>query len=119
MLRALIAIFFVIALPLHAESGVDGCAKEVKQLDAQIQKLIKERDMHGQKAQEYQHKGDSWQYETGNIQTGYENWEKANQERSKMLEIQNQIDALEKRKQRIFQFYPQLQYPNLYTPPNE
>lgn len=96
----------------HTESSVEGCAKEIKQIDAQIQKLIKERDLHNQKAKEYQTKGDNWQYETHDIQTAYTNWAKADAERRQMLEIQNQIDVLEARKQWIYQFYPQLQYQN-------
>lgn len=102
---------WLMVAPIVLDSGTEGCRKEIQQIDVQIQKLIKERDAHGKKAQEYQQKGDNWKYESHDILDAYQDWTKADQEREQMLEIQNQIDDLQARKEWILQFYPQLRTP--------
>jgi len=98
-------------LLIALDPGTEGCRKEIQQIDAQIQKLIKQRDAHGQKAAEYQKKGDNWKFESHDVLDAYQEWVKADAEREQMLEIQNQIDVLQARKEWILQFYPQLRTP--------
>ena len=85
--------------------------KELQQIDAQIEKLAKERDVHALAAEKYQQKGDKWQYETDYIQDAYANWTKADDERRQMMDIQLQIDALQAKKRQILQFHPELESP--------
>jgi len=98
-------------LPLFAGMNADACQKEILGIDKQIEKLEKEKQQHILKAREYQKQGDQWEYNTGRIQDGHEAWGKANDERAKAISLQRQIDLLLLRKERIFQFYPQLQKP--------
>jgi hypothetical protein len=87
------------------------CGKEIELIDQQVQKLEKEKKVHQDLARQYQQAGDNWNYNSGNIQDGYTNWGKANQERRQAIDIQQQIDLLLQRKGRIIQFYPELYQP--------
>jgi len=77
-------------------------------MNKQIEKLQKEKQQHLDLAKQYQAKGDQWQYNTGRIQDAYDWWGKANAERRKAIDIQTQIDLMNERKGRIYQFYPEL-----------
>ena len=106
MILALITFFLAVA-PADFNDK-QACAKEVQQINVEIQKLSVERDQHAKRAQEYQSQGDRWQYYSNNIQDAYDAWAKADQERAQMIEIQTQIDAYQQRKDLIFQLYPDL-----------
>jgi len=105
-----IFLFLVICTGLYGSTESDACKQEIVQIDKQIEKLRKEKDQHIELAKKYQAKGDRWQYDTGRIQEAQEDWGKANDERSKAIELQLQIDKLYEKKNWIYQFYPQLQY---------
>lgn len=106
MILSLITLFLSIA-PADFNDK-DACAREVQQINTEMQKLSVERDQHAKKAQEYQSQGDRWQYYSNNVQDAYDAWAKADQERSQMIEIQSQIDAYQQRRDLIYQFYPDL-----------
>ena len=109
-------IFWLLAFILFAaakqpETPGEACSKEIQQIDQQILKLEQQKQYHQERARYYQKQGDSWQYNTGNIQDGYLAWGRANDERRKAIDIQHQIDLLNQRKQLIMQFYPELWQP--------
>jgi hypothetical protein len=87
------------------------CAKEIQLIDQEVQKLEQQKQKHQDLARQYQQKGDQWRYYSGNIQDAYVNWGKANEERQKAIDIQQQIDSLLLRRQTIMQFYPELWQP--------
>lgn len=87
------------------------CEKEIQLIDQEVQKLEKQKQKHQELTREYQQKGDQWRYSSGNIQDAYANWGKASEERQKAIDIQQQIDLLLQRRQRIMQFYPELWQP--------
>ncbi len=105
---ALILFCVVAAAP---DPLLEAKKKEIEQIDKEIEALKLQRDAYFKAASEYQKEGDRWQYSTGDIQTAYDNWGKADQARSKGFEMQDKIDALGRDKSRIYQYYPQLQYP--------
>ncbi len=78
--------------------------KEIKQIDAQIKKLEIEKARHAELSAQYQKEGDRWQYTTGNIQDAYALWAKADEERKQVAKIQIEIDALESKKNLLYQF---------------
>ncbi len=94
-----------------ASAESEACGKEIQSIDAQVQKLEKEKKVHQDLARQYQKQGDEWQYNSGNIQDGYTAWGKANEERRKAIDLQQQVNLLVQRKQRIIQFYPELWEP--------
>lgn len=96
---------------IAASAESEACGKEIQLIDREVQKLEKQKQVHQDQARKYQKLGDEWQYSTGNIQDAYGNWARADQERRKAIEIQQQIDLLLQRKQRIIQFYPELYQP--------
>lgn len=106
-------IFALIFLPLVADPTEDGCRAEIQKIDAQIKKLQIQKEKHVILARKYQQQGDDWQYNTGRIDDAHAAWGKADDERSQIIQIQGQIDLLFEKKQRIYQYYPQLQYPPL------
>jgi hypothetical protein len=93
------------------ESESEACGKEIQLIDQQVEKLEKQKKQHQDLARQYQEKGDNWRYSSGNAQEAYLNWGKADQERRKAIDIQQQIDLLLQRKKRIIQFYPELWQP--------
>ncbi len=93
------------------ETESEECGKEIQLIDQQVAKLEKQKKQHQDLARQYQEKGDNWRYSSGNAQDAYLNWGKADQERRKAIEIQQQIDLLLQRKTRIMQFYPELWQP--------
>ena len=103
-------VFVLIFSSLRADADADACMMEIKKIDAQILKLHDEKQKYIDLAQKYQAEGDRWQYTTGRVQDAYENWGKADDARAKAIALQLQIDYLYERKNRIYQFYPQLQY---------
>ncbi len=101
-------MFIVLFLAAAVAAPMSDEEKELKQIDAKIEKLAKQRDQHALQAEKYQKQGDDWQYETNYIQDAYANWAKADAERRQMMEIQEQIEALQEQKQQILQFHPEL-----------
>jgi hypothetical protein len=89
----------------------EACGKEIQLIDKQVQKLEQQKQVHQDEARKYQKLGDNWQYSTGNIQDGYANWNRADQERRKAIDLQHQVDLLLQRRSRIIQFYPELYQP--------
>lgn len=89
----------------------EACGKEIELIDKQVEKLEKQKKQHQDLARQYQEKGDNWRYSSGNPQDAYLNWGKADQERRKAIDLQQQIDLLLQRKKRIMQFYPELWQP--------
>jgi hypothetical protein len=69
-----------------------------------------QKQKHVDLAQKYQSEGDRWQYNTGRISDAHAAWAKADDERAQAIALQLQIDHLLERKERIYQFYPQLEY---------
>lgn len=106
-------VFVLIFSSLQADTDADACAREIKQIDVQIQKLHDQKQKHIDLAQQYQAEGDRWQYNTGRIDDAHAAWDKADDQRAQAIELQRQIDLLYEKKARIYQFYPQLQYNNL------
>ena len=104
-------MFIVLFLAAAVAAPMSEEEKELQQIDAKIEKLSKERDQHALQAEKYQKQGDDWQYETNYIQDAYANWAKADAERRQMMEIQEQIEALQDQKQQILQFHPELGSP--------
>ncbi len=102
-------VFFMLVSALYADRASEACKKEIKTIDAQIQKLQAEKQKHADLAKQYQAAGDRWRYDTGRIQDAHEAWGKADDERARVIELQLQIDQLYEKKNRIYQFYPQLQ----------
>ena len=94
-----------------ASAESDACGKEIQLIDKQVYKLEQQKKIHQDLARQYQKLGDEWQYSSGNIQDAYANWGRADQERRKAIDAQQQIDLLLQRKQRIIQFYPELYQP--------
>jgi hypothetical protein len=111
MQRILFFLLVSFAPLLGASAESEVCGKEIQLIDKQMQKLEQEKKVHQELARKYQKLGDEWQYSTGNIQDGYANWGKADQERRKAIDLQHQVDLLLERKQRIIQFYPELYQP--------
>ncbi|HEY5236364.1 MAG TPA: hypothetical protein VIJ14_09320 [Rhabdochlamydiaceae bacterium] len=89
----------------------EACGKEIQLIDKQVQKLEQQKQIHQDLARKYQKLGDEWQYSSGNIQDGYANWNRADQERRKAIDLQHQVDLLLQRRSRIIQFYPELYQP--------
>lgn len=89
----------------------EACGKEIELIDKQVQKLEQEKQFYQDEARKYQKLGDNWQYSTGNIQDGYANWNRADQQRRRAIQIQEQIDLLLQRRSLIIQFYPELYQP--------
>ena len=94
-----------------ASAESEACGKEIQLIDQQLEKLEKQKQQHQDLARQFQKAGDNWQYSTGNIQDGYANWGRADQERRKAIDLQQQIDLLLQRRSRIIQFYPELYQP--------
>ena|SRR3569832_243936 len=103
-------VFVLIFSSLQADANSDACGREIKQIDAQIEKLRAQKQNHIDLAQRYQAEGDRWKYSTGRIDDAHAAWDKADDERAKAIQLQRQIDLLYEKKDRIYQFYPQLQY---------
>ena len=103
-------VFALLFSSLQADATSDACKKELQQIDAQIKKLEAEKQKHVDLAQQYQTQGDRWQYTTGRIDDAHAAWDKADDERTKVIGLQLQIDHLYEKKNRIYQYYPQLQY---------
>jgi hypothetical protein len=101
----LLLLFFV---PVSGSPESEGCQKEVEKIDAQVEKLNAEKRKHLDLAAKYQKEGDQWQYSTGRIEEGYKYWGMASDEQKKAINIQLQIDMLLERRQRIYQYYPEL-----------
>jgi hypothetical protein len=113
-----LAFFLLLALGslAHAEeiaasAESDACGKEIELIDKQVQKLEQQKKIYQDQARKYQKLGDEWQYSSGDIQDAYANWNRADQERRKAIDLQQQVDLLLQRKQRIIQFYPELYQP--------
>lgn len=96
---------------LVKEGESEACGKEIQLIDKEVEKLEKQKQQHQDLARQYQKKGDEWRYSSGNPQDAYANWGKADQERRKAIDIQQQIDLLLQRRKRIMQFYPELWQP--------
>ncbi len=96
---------------IAASAESEACGKEIQMIDKQVQKLEQEKKFHQDQARHYQKLGDEWQYSSGNIQDANANWNWADQERRKAIDLQHQIDLLLQRKLRIIQFYPELYQP--------
>ncbi len=109
-MRKWLYFFVLLFSALHADADSEACMKEVQQIDKQIQKLEAQKQKHVDLAKHYQMEGDRWQYSTGRIDDAHANWGKADDERAKAIDLQRQIDLLLEKKDRIYQFYPQLQY---------
>ena len=92
------------------ESGIEACKKELEQINTEVQKLQVQKQKHIDLARQYQTEGDRWKYTTGRIDDAHAAWGKADGERAKAIDLQRQIDLLLEKKDRIYQFYPQLQY---------
>jgi|GEM_PF-1366643 hypothetical protein len=110
-MRWILVLFFCLPLFANTPNPTDACKKEVEAINKQIENLSKERDQHAQKSVEYQRQGNQWQYSTGRVQEAYDAWAKADAERKQMNDLQLQIDELNRRKARIFLYYPELQSP--------
>jgi hypothetical protein len=111
MQRILFFLLLAFGSLTAASAESDACGKEIQLIDKQVQMLEKQKHTHQELARKYQKLGDEWQYSTGDIQDAYGNWGRADQERRKAIDIQNEIDLLLQRKQRIIQFYPELYRP--------
>ncbi len=111
-------LFFLLAFgslaqaeEVAASTEQQACGKEIQIIDKQVLKLEQQKKIHQDEARKYQKLGDNWQYSSGNIQDAYANWNRADQERRKAIDLQHQVDLLLQRKQRIIQFYPELYQP--------
>jgi hypothetical protein len=98
----------LIASALVAGASLEEYRRELKGMDQRIEQLEKERDLHMRKSQEFLQQGNQWQYETGDIQDAYTSWGKADDERARALQLQQEIDVLREQKERMFNLYPQL-----------
>lgn len=87
------------------------CWKEIQAIDKEVQKLNQEKEQHIELSRQYQQEGDNWLYISGSIQDGYRNWAIADDERRKAADLQRQIDLLLQKKARIYQYYPELNWP--------
>ncbi len=110
-MRRILYLFLFFFIPLQAVSESEACARELEQIDVQIKKLNAEKQKHTDLAIKYQKQGDNWQYSTGRIEDAHKAWGKANEEQKKAIDLQLQIDALLEKKERIYQFYPELWHP--------
>jgi hypothetical protein len=99
------------AQEIAASAESQACGKEILLIDKQVQKLEQEKQVHQDLARKYQGLGDNWKYSTGSIQDAYANWNRADQERRKAIDLQHQVDLLLQRRSRIIQFYPELYQP--------
>jgi hypothetical protein len=103
-------VFVLLFSALRADADTEACKREIQSIDAQIQKLQVQKQKHDDLARQYQAEGDRWKYTTGRIDDAHTWWGKADDERAKAIAFQRQIDLLYEKKNRIYQFYPQLQY---------
>ena len=103
-------IFILLFSALHADEYADACKLEIQKIDKQVEKLQAEKQKHVDLALQYQTQGNQWQYRTGRVTDAYAAWAKADDERAQAISLQLQIDHLLERKERIYQFYPQLEY---------
>jgi hypothetical protein len=101
---------FLICSLLGADSKKEACAQEIQAIDAQVQKLEVLKKKHIDLARKYQAEGDRWKYSTGRIDEAHAAWAKADDERAKAIEYEMQIDLLLEKKQRIYQYYPDLRH---------
>ena len=107
-----IMFFLLLFAPLWGASPEsEACGKEIQRIDTEVQKLEKQKQEHQDLARKYQQLGDNWRYSSGNMQDAYANWGRADQERRKAIDLQQQIDLLLERRSRIMQFYPELYQP--------
>ena len=112
-----IMFFLLLTSPLlnaeeiAASAESEACGKEIQLIDKQVQKLEQQKQVHQDLARKYQKLGDEWRYSSGNIQDADANWGRANEERRKAIDLQQQVDLLLQRRSRIIQFYPELYQP--------
>lgn len=107
----LILSFLIGAAQNRAPTPAEACYQELQMIDQKIEKLNQEKNVHLELSRKYQQDGDNWLYYSGSIQDGYRNWALADEERKKAVALQEEIDQLLLRKQRIYQYYPELQLP--------
>jgi hypothetical protein len=103
-------VFVLLFSALQADADSEACKQEIQNIDAQIQKIQVQKQKHVDLAKKYQAEGDRWKYNTGRIDDAHASWDKADDERAQAIALQRQIDLLYEKKNRIYQFYPQLQY---------
>lgn len=94
--------------PLVVDKSADACQQEITQIDAQVEKLEKARDIHADRAAQFQDEGDRWQFRSGQIEDARRAWSKADDERRQAQDFQMQIEHLQAKKARILEYYPQL-----------
>ncbi|MGH2637892.1 MAG: hypothetical protein ACRDF4_01175 [Rhabdochlamydiaceae bacterium] len=103
-------VFVLLFSALHADADSAACKQEIQKIDMEIQQLQAQKQKHVDLAKQYQTEGDRWKYTTGRIDDAHTAWGNADNERAKAIDLQRQIDLLYEKKNRIYQFYPQLQY---------
>ena len=76
---------------------------EVGEIDQEIDKLKNQRNLYLAKATRLQNQGDRLQFENNNLIDARRAWQQAQIHREIATRIQEEIDGLEKRKQKILE----------------
>jgi hypothetical protein len=111
-MKLLLFLSFLLTLAADVpDTPAGACWKEIQAIDKEVHELSQEKERHIELSRQYQEEGDNWLYISGSIQDGYRNWAIADDERKQAAALEQQIDRLLERKARIYQYYPELNWP--------
>jgi len=83
--------------------AVQDTRSELAEIDQEIDKLTNQRNLYLAKATRLQNQGDRLQFENNNLIDARRAWQQAQIHREIATRIQEEIDILEKRKQKLLQ----------------
>lgn len=90
-------------LPSEASPSTTRSQEEIKQIDAQIEQLEDLQDKLRSSAQRNINNAMRWQFQNENYLDARRAWDRAASDKQKIQELQDQIDDLKARKQKIMQ----------------
>lgn len=89
--------------------------EDVEDIDKEIDKLVNQRNLYLAKATRLQNQGDRLQFENNNLIDARRAWQQAQINREIATRIQEEIDALEERRQKILHKHGVKDYPKAET----
>jgi len=86
--------------------------KEVDEIDEQIRKLVNQRNLHLSRATRYQNQGDRLQFNHQNLIDARMAWQQAEINREIAARLQQEIELLEQKRQKILDRHHVKNYPD-------
>lgn len=105
----LLATVFLICIgnPLFSdEQGLPDWKTEIQEIDVQIQDLTELRNRYRASAARKEDEANRWQFKSGEFNETRRAWQGAEEDRKKAQLLQEEIDALEQKKQKILKLHP-------------